>query len=77
MAGELKVTLERENCISCGNCWTTCPEFFEESPLDGRSQIISKFRTNDHPSEGHAPEEQEECVRSASGECPAEVIHVD
>ncbi|MBM4248746.1 MAG: ferredoxin [Euryarchaeota archaeon] len=76
MAGKAHVTLERDNCISCGNCWSTCPDFFEESPEDGRSQVAMKHRSGEGLSEGDAPEDQDECVRSAAEGCPAEVIHI-
>jgi ferredoxin len=76
MAGKTHVTMERDNCISCGNCWTTCPEFFEASPDDGQSQVVVKFRTGDGFAEGDAPEDLDECVRSAAEGCPADVIHV-
>lgn len=75
MAGKTRVTMDRENCISCGNCWTTCPEFFEESPDDGQSHIVVKYRVADNEAEGEAPEELEDCVRGAAEGCPAEVIH--
>jgi ferredoxin len=76
MAGKTNVTMERENCIMCGNCWSTCPEFFDESPEDGHSQVVLKFRVGDNPAEGDAPEELEECVKTAAEGCPADVIHV-
>ena len=76
MAGKTSVTMERDNCISCGNCWSTCPDFFEESPDDGKSQVVMKFRAGDGISEGDAPEDLDACVRSAADGCPAEVIHI-
>ncbi len=76
MAGKTNVTMERENCISCGNCWTVCPDFFEENGDDAQSQIMMKFRIADSLAEGEAPEELEECVKSAAEGCPAEVIHI-
>jgi ferredoxin len=76
MAGKTRVTMDRENCISCGNCWSSCPEFFDESPEDGHSQVVLKFRVADNTAEGDAPEELEECVHTAAEGCPADVIHV-
>ncbi|WP_218838040.1 ferredoxin [Candidatus Methanoperedens nitratireducens] len=40
MANKLKVNIDRDDCISCGTCWTTCPEFFEQNPEDTHSQIV-------------------------------------
>jgi ferredoxin len=76
MAGKTRVTMDRDSCISCGNCWTSCPEFFDTSPEDGQSQVVLKFRVADNPAEGDAPEEMEECVKTAAEGCPADVIHV-
>jgi len=71
-----KVTMNRDNCASCGNCWTTCPDFFEQSTEDGLSQVTGKYRSGDFLTEGDAPENLEESVRQAAESCPADVIHV-
>ena len=76
MAGKTSVTMDRESCIMCGNCWTTCPEFFEESPEDGHSQVVAKYRVADNPAEGEAPEELDDCVHAAAEGCPAYVIQI-
>ncbi len=34
------VTIGREGCISCGQCWGSCPQVFIEDPEDGKSSII-------------------------------------
>ncbi len=69
-----KVKIDRKGCVSCGACWTTCPDFFEESPDDGRSQVKAAYR-GEKPGEGMVPEDKEECVRSAAEGCPVQVIH--
>lgn len=33
------VTIERDECVSCGQCWASFPEFFEEDPDDGRRAV--------------------------------------
>jgi ferredoxin len=76
MAGNTRVTMDRDNCISCGNCWSTCPDFFEANPDDGQSHVQMKFRIGDSLAEGDAPEDLDECVRSAAEGCPADVIHI-
>ena len=58
---KLKVTIDRENCVGCGNCESVCPEVFKLSPEDDRSQV---------------DESLEECVRTAEEECPVEAIEV-
>lgn len=70
------VTIDREECISCGVCWTTCPEFFEESPDDGYSKVVDQYMTDGDPARGEAPDDMEDCVQEAADGCPVEVIHV-
>ncbi|NLE75710.1 MAG: ferredoxin [Chloroflexi bacterium] len=75
MAG-FKVTIDRDECISCGACWADCPDFFEEGD-DGLCQVLEQYRTDDNVGEGVAPAELEDCVRSAAEGCPVEAIHVE
>jgi len=35
----MKVTIDREECISCGVCWDECPEFFEQNDEDEWSHV--------------------------------------
>lgn len=35
----MEVTIDRDECISCGACYEDCPEFFEENPDDDWSQV--------------------------------------
>ena len=72
----VKVTIDREGCISCGNCWTTCPDFFEPNPEDNQSQIIEKFRRGSI-GEGEAPNNQQTCVKEAEKMCPVQGIYVE
>ena len=71
------VTIERETCVSCGSCYDTCPDFFEESPDDSFSQVKKMYRKGDNIGEGEAPAEMEACVRDAADLCPVEIIHVE
>jgi len=73
----LTVTIDREECISCGACWSECPEFFEEDEEDGYSQVVEQYRVNGDPSKGQAPDDLESCVRGAADACPSEIIHVE
>ena len=76
MADATKVTIDREGCISCALCWTTCPDFFEPSPEDDRSQVVEQHRVGGDPASGMAPEHLRELVYQAAEECPVEVIRV-
>ena len=57
VAGKLQVSIDRDECISCGQCWSTCPDFFEENPDDTHSQVIERHRVGGSVAEGEAPEE--------------------
>lgn len=72
-----KVHIDRDECIICGACWVSCPEFFEESPEDSLSQVVEEYRVGGDPAEGEAPEELEECVKEGALDCPVEIIHVE
>lgn len=73
----MKVTIDREDCISCGACYEDCPEFFEENPDDTWSQVIEAYRIGDKLEEGEAPENLRNCVTQAAEGCPVDIIHVE
>jgi ferredoxin len=78
MSGKFfKVTIDREECISCGACWTTCPEVFEENEEDGFSQIVEAYQLSGNIAEGQVPETLGKCVQDAANGCPVEIIHVE
>lgn len=70
----MKVTIEREECISCGACYADCPEVFEENAEDGLSQITEEYRVDDDPSVGEVPDDLADCVDNAAYACPVEII---
>jgi ferredoxin len=76
MGETFRVTIDRDECISCATCWATCPEFFEENPDDGFSQVVAQYRVGGDPGEGEAPGELEDCVTDAADGCPVEIIHI-
>jgi ferredoxin len=40
----MKVTINREECTSCGTCQETCPDMFEQNPDDSLNQNVEKYR---------------------------------
>ncbi|MBT8508330.1 ferredoxin [Methanomicrobiaceae archaeon CYW5] len=72
-----KVSIDREECTGCSQCWEDCPEVFEEGPDDNLSRIVKKYRTDDDGAEGDIPDDLVECARDAADSCPVEVITVD
>ena len=73
----MKVSIDRSNCVSCGSCWDTCPDFFEQNPDDSFSQVIEKFRFNGNMAEGQPPQDLEDCARDAADLCPVQIISVE
>jgi ferredoxin len=74
--GSMKVTIDRDECTSCGTCWETCPSFFEENPDDSFSQVLEKFRSAGNIADGSPPSDLEACVRDAADLCPVQIITV-
>ena len=76
MSTKLQVVIDRDECISCATCWAICPDFFDENPDDGLTQIVEAYRVGGDPSVGEVPEALEDCVRDAADGCPIEIIHI-
>ena len=73
----MRVTIDREQCISCGVCWETCPDVFEQNEEDAFSQIVETLRVGGSLAIGGVPEDLEECAREAAEGCPVEIIHAE
>jgi len=73
----MKIVIDRKNCVSCGTCWDTCPDIFEESPEDSLSQIVEKYRLNGNNAEGKPPADLEDCAVQAAYGCCSAVITVE
>ena len=68
------VRIIRDECVSCGTCVDTCPDFFELGEEDTLSQVIEKFRIDGKRDEGSVPPELEAAVSEAADLCPVQVI---
>ena len=73
----MKIIIDRSNCVSCGTCWETCPDIFEENPDDSFSQIVKKYRLDGNIAEGKPPADLEDCAAQAASGCCADVIKVE
>jgi ferredoxin len=69
--------MRRDECIMCGACRATCPEFFGASPDDDLSQVVAAYRVDNDPGVGQVPEELEGCVEEAAEGCPVGIIRVE
>ncbi|WP_440059328.1 ferredoxin [Thermogladius sp. 4427co] len=67
----------RENCISDMVCVSICPDVFEMSTEDNKSQIVAKYRVDpNNNAVGIVPEDLKGCVEDAATACPVQIIHV-
>jgi ferredoxin len=73
----MKVTIARDECTMCAVCWESCPDFFEENPEDGLSQVVEKYRNDKAIDTGIAPESLSDCITEAAEGCPVEIIQVE
>jgi len=72
----IKVTIDREECISCESCWATCPEVFQQNNVDNWSEVTPKYRVSGDPALGEVPAEHLDKVKEAADSCPVQIIHV-
>lgn len=73
----MKVTIDRDQCITCESCWAICPEFFRQNPADNWSEIVEQYRIDGNNSEGNAPYELADKVKEAADSCPVQIIHIE
>jgi len=59
----MKATIDREGCISCGLCASTCPEVFQMAD-DGRAEVCAD----------PVPESVEDAAAEVRDNCPVSVI---
>jgi ferredoxin len=71
----MKVTINQDNCISCGVCSGDCPEVFEEDD-SGVTQIVEAYRVDGDPAVGDVPDDLMDCVQAAIDSCPEECIQI-
>jgi len=61
----MKVTINRDDCISCGVCMSVCPEVFRFAD-DGLAEAY-----------GENPENFEDSVTVARDSCPVSIIDIE
>jgi ferredoxin len=72
----MKVTIDREGCIECGVCESTCPDVFELKDNE-KARIVAKYRPSSDPAVGEVPDEQVACSKEAEDSCPVSVIKTE
>ena len=78
----IKVWIEpRENCIADMVCVSLCPDVFQMNEIDGKAEIVNKWRADADKkeqgtrSEGTVPDDLQDCVDAAAQSCPTQIIH--
>lgn len=61
----MKVSIDREGCISCGLCESICPDVFRMAD-DGLAEVYAEPTADN-----------EESVQEAADSCPSSVIIVE
>ena len=72
----IKITIDREGCISCGACWTSCSDVYEQNSEDAKSQVAEKYQVSGNVAEGKVEDSLLECARQGADICPVQVISV-
>ena len=71
----MKITIDRDGCIECGACTSSCPDVFELK--DGeKASITEKYRTGD-PARGEVGPDLNSCAQDAETSCPVAVIQTE
>ncbi|WP_216896004.1 ferredoxin [Nocardia alni] len=60
----MKVFVDQDKCVACGQCVAAAPEVFDQRDEDGIVILLDE----------NPPSEQDGDVREAAGVCPALVI---
>ena len=69
-----EITINRESCIKCGNCYSLDPYHFE--PDDNYFSMVVKGETSPTISKGLFDDEKISKAQQAVAECPVEIITV-
>jgi ferredoxin len=67
-----KVVLEREECIACESCVSTCPDSFEMAD-DQLAQLKGATRVG---SNDESDVDDLGCIKEAAEACPVTIIHI-
>jgi len=73
----VKISIDRDGCISCGACWSSCSDVYEQNAEDAKSQIVAKFQIGGNITEGKVEDNLAACARQGAEVCPVQVISVE
>ena len=72
----MNVFIDRMDCVSCGACWNTCPEVFDQNHCDSFAEIIEEYRFNGNRAEAVIPDCLGCCAQEAADLCPLHIIQI-
>jgi ferredoxin len=70
----MKVNIDREDCIECGLCASTCPDVFVIASGE-KASIVETYRTIG-PGKGEIRDDLTSCAKEAADSCPVSVINI-
>ena len=73
----VKIIINRDECISCGACWSSCSDVYEQNAEDTKSQLVAKFQIGGNIAEGKVEDNLAECARQEAEVCPVQIISVE
>ena len=73
----VKIIINRYECISCGACWSSCSDVYEQNAEDTKSQLVAKFQIGGNIAEGKVEDNLAECARQGAEVCPVQIISVE
>ncbi len=69
----VKVTIDQDTCIACGQCYAICPEVFQDDGT-GTAELVEDFQ-GDEVFEGDVTSDID-CTTDAEEVCPVDAIEV-
>ncbi len=72
----MKVNIDRDGCIECGACESSCDQVFK-LPDNDKAIIVEKYQLDGKPESGEVPPELESCAQEAADACPVVVISTE
>lgn len=72
-----KIFIKRDECISCGACWSTSPEVYEQNSEDAKSEIVSELRVEGDNAAGIVEGDLLETAQQGADSCPIQIITVE
>ncbi|MFP4000734.1 MAG: ferredoxin [Thermoplasmata archaeon] len=70
----VKVIIDQDACIACGQCYALCPNVFQDDGT-GTAEIVEEFQSG-QVNEGDVPDDIG-CTEDGAEACPVDAIKVE